>query len=183
MGIQKTDADEIAQKATELFRDRGYHGTSMAHVADACGLLKGSLYHHYSGKEALATDVLERTRRHFYKEVFVIARRDTEEPKVAWGTMLRAIEAYFLDTRGCLMAAIGLEVSNDKPEFRSLIQHFFTEWVEVFAGLLAPVYGRKKAIIQAQDLVIQIEGAVMWLHICGDPAPLKRACKAAMGLL
>ena len=183
MGIQKVDADEIAQNAAELFRERGYYGTTMAQVADACGLLKGSLYHHFPGKEALAIDVLERTHSHFYENIFVITRHDAEDPKVTWEAMLQAIEDYFLETRGCLMAAIGLEVSNDEPRFRSLIQHFFAEWVEVFSDLLAPIYGRKKAITQAQDLVIQIEGAVMWLHICDDPAPLKRIRKAAVALM
>jgi TetR/AcrR family transcriptional regulator, cholesterol catabolism regulator len=44
---------EIVQAATKIFREKGYHGTSMQDIADAVGLLKGSLYHHISSKQEL----------------------------------------------------------------------------------------------------------------------------------
>lgn len=177
MGIQKTDAGEIAKRAAELFRNHGYHGTSMADVANACGLLKGSLYHHFPGKEDLAIDVLERIRRDFHERIFAIANGHPADSRAALGAMLHTIERYFLDTRGCLMGAIGLEMSEGVPRIRTLIQGFFDEWVAAFADLLTPVAGRKKALAHAQDMVIRIEGAVMWLHIHDDPAPLRRACR------
>jgi len=45
---------EVLDTAARLFHERGYQGTSMDEIADAVGLTKGSLYHHFASK----TDIL-----------------------------------------------------------------------------------------------------------------------------
>jgi AcrR family transcriptional regulator len=52
--------DEILATAAALFGSSGYVGTSLKDVADACGILPGSLYHHFESKEAIAIELLER---------------------------------------------------------------------------------------------------------------------------
>jgi AcrR family transcriptional regulator len=62
---------EVVDAAARLFSRRGYHGTSMQHLAEALGLLRGSLYAHIGSKEELLFEVaaqgaerfLERARR------------------------------------------------------------------------------------------------------------------------
>ncbi|HEX2240395.1 MAG TPA: TetR/AcrR family transcriptional regulator [Actinomycetota bacterium] len=49
---------EIIGAAARLFSERGYHGTSMQHLADALGLQRGSLYAHIGSKEELLFDVV-----------------------------------------------------------------------------------------------------------------------------
>jgi TetR/AcrR family transcriptional regulator, cholesterol catabolism regulator len=49
---------ELVAAATRLFSERGYHGTSMKHLADSLGMLKGSLYAHIGSKEELLYDVV-----------------------------------------------------------------------------------------------------------------------------
>jgi TetR/AcrR family transcriptional regulator, cholesterol catabolism regulator len=44
---------EIIEGAARVFYVKGYDGTSMDDIADAVGLLKGSLYHYISSKEEL----------------------------------------------------------------------------------------------------------------------------------
>jgi AcrR family transcriptional regulator len=48
---------ELVEAAARLFSEHGYHGTSMQHIAEALGLLKGSLYAHVGSKEELLFDV------------------------------------------------------------------------------------------------------------------------------
>ena len=50
---------ELNEAAAKLFSERGYHGTSMQHLADALGLQRGSLYAHIGSKEELLLDVVE----------------------------------------------------------------------------------------------------------------------------
>src|ERR671938_853014 len=45
--------EELTRTAARLFADRGYHGTSLADLAEALGLQKASLYHHIASKEDL----------------------------------------------------------------------------------------------------------------------------------
>jgi TetR/AcrR family transcriptional regulator len=42
--------EAILGEAAALFAKHGYHGTSMNDLADACGLSKATLYHHYRDK-------------------------------------------------------------------------------------------------------------------------------------
>ncbi len=46
--------------ATRLFAERGYEGTSIEAILDETGASRGSLYHHFPGKEALFEAVLTR---------------------------------------------------------------------------------------------------------------------------
>ena len=49
---------EMVAVAARLFSERGYHGTSMQHLAEALGLQRGSLYAHIGSKEELLFDVV-----------------------------------------------------------------------------------------------------------------------------
>src|SRR5205823_10285155 len=53
-------AEEVYTAALRLFREKGYHATSMQDIAAAVGLYKGSLYHYISSKEDLLVQVFER---------------------------------------------------------------------------------------------------------------------------
>lgn len=52
--------NEILDAAARLFASAGYVGTSVKDVADACGILPGSLYHHFDSKEALVIELVTR---------------------------------------------------------------------------------------------------------------------------
>jgi AcrR family transcriptional regulator len=44
---------EIVAIAGELFATRGYSNTTVREIADAAGILSGSLYHHFDSKESM----------------------------------------------------------------------------------------------------------------------------------
>ena len=44
--------------AGELFADKGYRATTVREIADAAGILSGSLYHHFDSKESIADEIL-----------------------------------------------------------------------------------------------------------------------------
>src|SRR5437588_4078636 len=52
-----TRREELTRTAARLFADRGYHGTSLADLAEALGIQKASLYHHIDSKEDLLWEV------------------------------------------------------------------------------------------------------------------------------
>jgi AcrR family transcriptional regulator len=45
--------------ATDMFAERGYEATSIEAVLERAGVSRGSLYHHFAGKEALFEAVVE----------------------------------------------------------------------------------------------------------------------------
>ena len=71
---------EIVRAALGLFRDNGYHGTSMRAIARQAGMAVGGIYNHFSSKEEIFRSVL--LEFHPYKEVIPAlreARGDTLE--------------------------------------------------------------------------------------------------------
>ena len=44
--------------AGELFAQKGYRATTVREIADAAGILSGSLYHHFDSKESIADEIL-----------------------------------------------------------------------------------------------------------------------------
>ena len=54
---------EILDAAAAIFHDQGYEGTSIQDVADAVGILKGSLYYYIDSKEDLLFGVIEDVHR------------------------------------------------------------------------------------------------------------------------
>ncbi len=55
---QTVNRKDVLMAAASVFQQRGYHGATMAEIADRLGLTAGSLYHHFQGKEALLVAVL-----------------------------------------------------------------------------------------------------------------------------
>ncbi|TYB40111.1 TetR/AcrR family transcriptional regulator [Actinomadura chibensis] len=49
---------ELLATAAEVFASQGYSATTVRQVADAAGILGGSLYYHFDSKEAMADEIL-----------------------------------------------------------------------------------------------------------------------------
>ena len=75
----------LVEVATRLFAEHGYDGTSIETVQASAGVSRGSLYHHFPGKEALFWAVLEEVGARITRQGEDIAR-DAPDPVA----MLRA---------------------------------------------------------------------------------------------
>jgi AcrR family transcriptional regulator len=76
---------QLIEVATSLFAERGYEGTSIEAVLAAAGVSRGALYHHFAGKEALFTAVLETISERITVEI-TEAVRDCTDPVDAMHT-------------------------------------------------------------------------------------------------
>jgi AcrR family transcriptional regulator len=78
---------ELLDAAAEIFHRQGYAETTVREVADALGILKGSLYHYIDSKEDLLFRLMEETTRN--AQVMIEAARQQG------GAPLERIWAYF----------------------------------------------------------------------------------------
>ena len=56
-----TAAERILRAAVVLFRERGYHGSSMRTLARALRMEAASLYYHFKSKQEILFAILDRT--------------------------------------------------------------------------------------------------------------------------
>ena len=71
-----TREEEILAAAARIFREKGYHGTSVRDIAESVGLLKGSLYHYIRSKEELLARLFDGALEGTVRELEAIASRD-----------------------------------------------------------------------------------------------------------
>jgi len=50
---------ELLRIAGDLFAERGFRNTTVRDIADAAGILSGSLYHHFDSKESMVDELLQ----------------------------------------------------------------------------------------------------------------------------
>jgi len=72
----------LVDVATRLFAERGYDGTSIEAVLAEAGVSRGSLYHHFPGKDALFWAVLEGVAARVGQQL-ADATRDAPDPVAA----------------------------------------------------------------------------------------------------
>lgn len=73
-------SEQVYAAALRLFKEKGYHATSMQDIAAAVGLYKGSLYHYIGGKEDLLVQVFERAMGTLIADVEAIAADTSLRP-------------------------------------------------------------------------------------------------------
>jgi len=59
----------LRDAAARLFREKGFHATSMRDIARVSGMLSGSIYYHFASKEDLLLDVYEEGIRRIEERV------------------------------------------------------------------------------------------------------------------
>lgn len=67
--------DEIRRAASALFLEKGYAATTMSDIAQAVGILPGSLYHHFDAKESIAADLAHA----FNDDLYALSLRAREQ--------------------------------------------------------------------------------------------------------
>jgi AcrR family transcriptional regulator len=78
-----TRRSELLAIAAQLFAERGFKNTTVRDIADASGILSGSLYHHFDSKESIVDEILST----FQEELFasydaVLASDDDARTKI-----------------------------------------------------------------------------------------------------
>jgi TetR/AcrR family transcriptional regulator, cholesterol catabolism regulator len=83
--------DQVRAAALRLFKEKGYHATSMRDIANAVGINKGSLYSYIHSKEDLLIPVFERAMGVLLEEIEQITADSDLTPTER---LKRAIQAH-----------------------------------------------------------------------------------------
>jgi len=84
-----TRRDELLAIAAKLFAERGFKNTTVRDIADAAGILSGSLYHHFDSKEAMVDELLDSFQQSLWEEYDAIEASD-RTPKEKLVAVVRA---------------------------------------------------------------------------------------------
>lgn len=182
--------DKILEAAAGLIHRQGFGATSISDLLAATGIKKGSLYFHFSGKDALGLAFLEKARAEFLE--FLDTSLDGDTPGKSLDNFLaRVIETHkerdFVG--GCIFGNTALEMADTASGFASFIKKVFEEWEKKLRKVVAAAQdsgevGRDlSADVVAGHMISAIEGGIMLARLRKDEKPLRDALAAVRVLL
>jgi TetR/AcrR family transcriptional regulator, cholesterol catabolism regulator len=161
--------DEILCAAARLFSTRGFHATSVQDIADAVGILKGSLYHHFESKEAILYRIVKQPIAHLVKTVGDIAAG----PGTASEKIERAATAHvqaFHDHYPHLFVYLK-ETEDVRQRFQASAglgpREYERLWGEIVQSGIKS--GELRADLDATVVVYGLLGMLNWLYKWYDP--------------
>lgn len=153
--------DTILAQAARLFAQRGYAGTSMAMVADACGLSKATLYHYWPDKDTLLFAIADGHVEHLQA---LVQQPDAAMPadQRLQDLIGRLVQAYAgaQDAHRVLTA----EVQFLPAELRARILQRERAVVAAFADAVAVLRPDLQRAALDKPLTMLLFGMVNWMH-------------------
>lgn len=84
---------ELLQIAGELFARKGFRNTTVRDIADAAGILSGSLYHHFDSKETMVHELLDSFQTELFADYDAIEASDLGPRAKLEAVIRRSLEA------------------------------------------------------------------------------------------
>ena len=176
--------ERILDTAARLFHEQGYSATGVATILREAGVNSGSLYHFFPSKERLLIGVLERYLELLRPILLEPVEAKTDDPIERVFTLLAGYREG-LEMTGCTMGCpignLALELSDNHPETRRLIDANFESWMKEVAGWLDAAGDRLPADVDRRKLasfvLTTLEGGIMQARAAGSPVPFDESVK------
>lgn len=179
MPVIKVQKEEILRRCWEVLYREGYNGASISMLAEATGLGKAGLLHHFHSKESLMKAVLHYAIGQFRTYVLSVVQEDLPVEQRLEKMLRRQNRLAKIERNGCFFANTALEMGRD-AQFNSLLSSFFEEWQQVVFGLYATVMPEADARIAAYRLLLEHEGAITLYKVTGDTQHLEGMVQRAV---
>lgn len=196
-GIKQFNEDEALDRAIKVFWERGYAATSMQDLAQATGVLRGSLYNAYGDKQAVFLRAFER-----YRQSYIEAARTrlmASDPAMA----LHDFFAYTIKsmsetvpstdamqaaaTRGCLTTKIATDETAMNEPMRQALRSLLDGLEELLVARLSAADALLRLTLPPQDAArlaaTLIRGIVVMERIYQAPQALQATADSLVKIL
>ncbi len=182
--------ERIIREATYLVSRKGLGDTSISDIISATGLKKGSLYFHFSGKDALSLAILEKSRDEFM--IFLDFSLVGNTPGECLNNFFEEVMNLHKNAGfagGCIFGNTALEMSDKNKEVSVFIEGVFAEWTKKIqkvvksAQALRQVRDDISAGILARNIIAGIEGGIMLARLGKNEKQLRDCLKSIKMLI
>ncbi|REG86639.1 TetR/AcrR family transcriptional regulator [Marinomonas pollencensis] len=176
----KFDRDQVVDKATNLYWEKGFHATSMRNLQDVIDMRPGSIYATFGSKEGLFKEALIRYTEQSLA-LLQACRRDAASPIEG---LKRFIKKIVIDSQTnapngmCMLAKTVAELGDENAELLAQAKQSLQRLEGEFEVLIADaqaiqeVADTKSAHELARHIQIQISGLRVYAKTHGPEAPL-----------
>ncbi|MFD4355039.1 TetR/AcrR family transcriptional regulator [Nocardia sp. NPDC058519] len=174
MGRTSDARERLLDSAGDLMHQRGYAAIGVAEICARADVRKGSFYHFFASKEALSIAVID-AYWEGQRPTWLAARDGDTAPASRLESLVRAqVEAQYVyraatgNLGGCMLANVGLELSDREPLVRRRIQEIFDEQTTIVADLVSEIDG-VDPVSTARSVLAQLEGALLFAKLHNNP--------------
>jgi AcrR family transcriptional regulator len=177
--VELTRRQAIEDVASDLFRERGYAGTSIRDIARALSVQGASLYAHVSSKEDVLWAIVDRAAGRFEgaadRAGAAAAARRPGDPAEAVAALVRAhveVLTSDVDEAGVFVhewRALGPERRASILERRDAYEARFRRWIE--QGIAVGAFALTDPAIASSALLSALNGVATWYDPAGRLAP------------
>jgi AcrR family transcriptional regulator len=152
---------QLLDAAARLFRERGYHATSMRDIAKAVGMLSGSIYYHFDSKEEMLLAVYEEGKRRVAEAVDDAVSAETDP----WRRLEAACTAHLSvlissrDFTQVMIQTLPHEAGAAEARVRDLRRDYESRFRRLIDDLKLPPE------IDRRYLRLLLFGALNWSHV------------------
>lgn len=180
-GVRQFDEGEMLAEALGVFWRKGLSATTMQDIAQASGVLRGSLYNAYGGKEEIFLLAFDSYVGRFLAGAWQ-ALDSTPDPELGLRALFDSAIASMTSgspARGCLSTRTATEpAALDDPRLQSRLRGMLDELHGIVLAALSTEAARARLAVspdEAADLVVTFtRGLAVMERVYQDPAHLDR---------
>lgn len=173
----------IIESTAELFNKKGYAGTSLAHISEATGLTKGSIYGNFANKDEVAKEVFLYNAKRLSSAIEnqLSATMTTREKLIAFLDYYRNSWEHNFFRGGCPMMNTAIESDDTMPFLKTEVATSFANWSTKITGILEDGKSKNEIInsINASEyaylFIMLIEGGILLSKTTNHPNHLYQA--------
>ena len=173
--------EQILEAGLKTLLEKGFHACGVRDITDAAGAPTGSFYNHFTSKEALGAEIVERYGRDNSRRK---ALRDRTLPPLERLRLhfagLSQMYAALDYGRGCLLGNFSAELADHSPLVRERLAALFASWTKDIEDAVrdaqadGSVSTRTDPADLAAFLLDAYEGALLRARVEKSGAPLDR---------
>jgi AcrR family transcriptional regulator len=163
----------IIDATSRLIVEKGVENTSLADIAKAVGISKGTLYYYYASKSDLIFDVTEQHFSQLTKGLldWVHSVKDISDPREIFKVVSRTILGA--RTRARLHIYLIQSVADEDEQLRARFQQKYREWQTMIEEGLKIMFGQREEFGAVAALMLAaLDGFVIQSHLDIEPTAI-----------
>ena len=169
----KYDREDVVKKATDLYWEKGFHGTSMRNLQDVIDMRPGSIYSTFGSKEGLYKEALQ-----YYADMGVqqleACRKVTSSPLDALKMFMKKLiigSCHSAPSGMCLLAKTVAELTEENADLLAEAKRLLNVMEEAFVEVLVQAQEcgeldkSKDTVAFARYIQVQILGLRTYLRV------------------
>ena len=184
MTDERSPRQDLIEAAAQLFHQHGYHAVGVSELCRAADVRKGSFYHFFESKEALATAAIEHQRVGTVREILEPAFADDEPPAERIRRYFDILATFNADglvetdtLLGCPFGNLVAEVGDEEALIAQAVAAAFDDIRSYFASCLTAAndLGADLDVEAGADaLLAYMEGVVLLAKSRRAPEEIRR---------